>query len=114
MAEIVLPMTAAIDTRSFRCLVEEECCSAIDAFQDGNEGICVPEDVHASVYAARLSRTPSRMDRETDIPVMTPEGPSREGSRCNSRASSPACRKRETLVRDCLTLTPVATTALAP
>lgn len=75
------------------CEPKEECCSAIDEYQDGNEGLLVPDHVSDSVYADRLSRSSSISGRETDIPVMTPEGPSRTTSRSSSRATSPHARR---------------------
>lgn len=76
------------------CQPEGECCSAIDLFQDGNEGLLVPDHVESSLFATRLSRATSRSsDRERDIPLMTPEGPSRGGSRSSSRAVSPVSRQ---------------------
>ena len=71
-----------------------EASSAIDTHQDGIEGLLVPDHVDNSVFAKRLSRLLDTTYKETDIPIMTPEGPSRSTSSPATRAPSPTATRR--------------------
>lgn len=76
------------------------CCSAIDALQDGDHaGISAPYYVPLNVFAQRLRKHHSQIDREEgDIPVMTPDGQcGRASAETNRSAGIAQVRITETL-----------------